>query len=510
METLIPRELPESYKTKGFDKVVLGVSTGIVFLFVIWGIWLPGSFEKTINRILSFFTTNFDWSYLLIANGFVLFCLWLAFSRFGKIKLGKPEDKPEYTLLEYWAMLFSVGMGIGVLFWGVAEPLYHYFSPPYGIPKSPDSALLGMRYAFFHWGIHPWAIYSVTALPVAYFSYKYDLPCLISTVLYPLFKEKIWGTIGKVIDSLAIFATIGGVVTSIGLGALQISRGLNFAFKIPISDYLLLAIIVASTFLFILSAVRGVKGGIRIFSEASFWIGVALMVWLFVLGPARFILQMLVQAFGEYIQNFIPMSFFTDPIRRSGWPGRWTVFYWAWWIAWAPFVGPFFAKISKGRTIREFILSTLIFPTFFDILWFAVFGGTGLYLEIFKNTGIAATVQKDVATSLFFVLKQYPLYLFWAIAAVIAACSFYVNSADAAVFTAGMLSEKGTLEPSNVSKYIWGILSGGAAAVMVIRGGLSGLQTASIVAAFPFMIIMVLMCVSFAKVLMAEEKKDGT
>ena len=297
------------------------------------------------------------------------------------------------------------------------------------------------------------------------------------------------------------------MITSIGLGALQISSGLKEVFAVSADKNVQLLIIVLSTLLFTYSAIRGVSRGIKIFSEASFYIGIALMVFLFVFGPAGFILKLFVQSVGSYVQNIISMSFWTDALRGTGWVGSWTVFYWAWWMAWAPFVGPFFAKISKGRTIREFMVGVLFFPTIFDMIWFGVFGGSGLYFEIFRHAGLAAAVRQDVASSIFLLLKHYPLFALTSIATVIAAASFYINSADAAVFTAGMLSEKGNLEPSQTTKVIWGVVSGLAAAVLLYTGGLTGLQTASIVAAFPFMLIMVAMCVSLVKLLNSEREK---
>jgi len=298
--------------------------------------------------------------------------------------------------------------------------------------------------------------------------------------------------------------TLGGTATSIGLGALQINSGLNFLFGIPSDKVVQLIIVIISTIAFTYSAVRGIKGGIRYFSEASFYIGILLMVYIFILGPARFILDIFTDSVGSYLQNVIRMSFWTDPVKRSGWPGSWTVFYWAWWIAWAPFVGPFFARISRGRTIREFVFGVLIFPTIFDLIWFAVFGGSGLYFEIFGGGGLADAVKKDVATSVFLLLKHYPLFFLTSLATVITAASFYINSADAATFTAGMLSCNGNLEPSTRIKILWGIISGAVAGILLLGGGLEGLQTASIVAAFPFMWIMVVMCVSFVKVLNRE------
>jgi choline/carnitine/betaine transport len=506
-EGLIPDKLPEEILEKKTDYTIVIISCIMLVPFILWGIVSPSGFNEAMNTALNFFTTNFDWSYLLIATGFVVFLLLVAFGKFGKLKLGKADDKPEYSTLSWYAMLFSVGMGIGVLFWGVAEPLYHYLSPPYGAAASAESAEIAMRYSFFHWGIHPWTMFAVVALPMAYFAFRHNMPCSISATFYPLLKEKTWGIIGKIIDAFAIFATIGGVVTSIGLGALQINSGLNFVFDIPSNNTVQLIIIILATIIFTYSALRGVSKGIKIFSEASFYIGIALMLFLLLFGPAGFLLDTFCQSFGAYIQNIIPMSFWTDFIGQSGWGGGWTIFYWAWWIAWAPFVGTFFAKISKGRTIKEFIVGCIFFPTIFDCIWFSIFGGSGLYQEIFKHAGIGALVQQDVSTAVFLLLKQYPLFTLTAILTVIAAASFFINSADAAVFTAGMLTQKGTLEPNKKIKVFWGAICGLAAAVLLFSGGLGALQTASIVAAFPFMIIMVIMCVSLVKLLKRDMKE---
>lgn len=505
---LLPHRLPEEIKKGSLNWTVFSISLAATGLLVLWGLVAPKHFGQAVNKALNFFINYFDWSYLLIVSAFVIFCIWIAVSPLGNLKLGKPDDIPDYSLRSWLAMLFTVGMGIGVYFWGVAEPLYHYTSPPFGSPNSPEAVEIAMRYAFFHWGIHAWAIFAIVGLPIGYFSFKYGLPCTISAALYPLLKEKTWGIAGKIIDALAIFATLGGIATSTGLAALQINSGLNFLFGIPTTKVIQVIVVIISTLIFTLLAVKGIERGIKVFSEMSFYAMLFLLIFILVFGPFKFILQLFTDSIGAYLQNIIRMSFWTDPVKRSGWPGSWTVFYWAWWIAWAPFVGPFFARISKGRTIREFIIGVLLFPTLFDLIWFSIFGGSGLYFEIFNGGNIAEMVKKDVATSIFLVLKHYPLFSLMAVFVIMAAAASFIDSADAATFTAAMLSSNGNTEPSKRLKGLWGILCGAIAAILIFSGGLKALQTASIVAAFPFMLVMVAMCFAFVKFLFVERIEE--
>jgi glycine betaine transporter len=486
--------------------VVFYISVVIVLLFVLWGALLPESLADTASAALTFTTQNFGWFYLFAAFGFLLFAIYLAFSKFGSIRLGLDDDEPEYSNLSWFAMLFSAGMGIGLVFWGVAEPVYHYLAPPSGMAASPEAARLAMRYSFFHWGLHPWAIYAITALSLAYFQYRKGYRGLISSTFYPLLGERVNGPIGKAIDTLAIIATIFGVATSLGLGTLQINGGLTHLFGIPNTTVIQVIIIGIVTVLYMISATTGLDRGIRILSNVNLFIAFGLLLFTLVVGPTAFLFDAFTVTLGGYIQNLVSMSLRLSPFSQNPWVGSWTLFYWAWWIAWAPFVGMFIARISKGRTIKEFIIGVLLVPTIFSFMWFSVFGGTALHMEMFQGLGIAEAVQADVTSALFITLESLPLGSILAALATLLIITFFVTSADSATFVLGMLSSEGKLNPTNKVKITWGVLQSSIAIVLIISGGLAGLQTASIVTALPFALIMGLMCVSIYKALSEEAR----
>lgn len=490
-----------------FSIFVFYLAVGLILVFVLWGIISPEHLAASADQAFAFTINGFGWFYLLAAFGFLIFSLYLAFSKYGNIRLGKDDERPEYSNLTWFAMLFSAGMGIGLIFWGVAEPLFHYMEPPMGLKgETVKSAQMAMRYAFFHWGLHPWAIYSVIALSLAYFQFRKGFPGLISSTFYPLLGERVNGLTGKMIDILAIIATVFGVATSLGLGTLQINGGINEVFGIPVEIRTQLLIIVIVTLLYMTSALTGINRGIKTLSNINITIAVFLLVFVLLLGPTVFILDTFTLTLGGYLQYIIEMSLSLTPFSRRTWIGNWTLFYWAWWIAWAPFVGTFIARISKGRTIKEFVLGVLLVPGLFSCIWFAVFGGTALHLEMFQGVNLAAAVQTDVTSALFLTLNQLPLSMLVSILAIVLIITFFITSADSATFVLGMLSLKGTLNPSNRIKLVWGVLQSSIAAVLLLSGGLDGLKTASIVTALPFAVIMVLMCVSLRKALEAESQ----
>jgi len=463
--------------------------------------------DRILQAALSFITTNLGWLFLFTVMGFVFICFFLAFSRYGTIKLGQPEDKPEYSNLSWFAMLFSAGMGIGLVFWSIAEPLSHFSNPPLGEPFSQETILVAMRYTFFHWGIHPWAIYGIVGLSLAYFSYRKQLPMLISSTFAPILGKGIYGSGGKILDGLAVFATIFGVATSLGLGTMQISSGLSYLFGIPASVTVQVAIIVIITFLFTLSAVAGISKGIKLLSNINLALASMLLLIVFVFGPAGFILELIPRTVGQYLQYFLAMSLNTDPAVRPGWVGSWTVFYWAWWIAWAPFVGGFIARISKGRTIREFVLGVLIAPVMLSFLWMGVFGGAALHLAGVLGQDMVLNVLGDISSGLFVLLRYYPLTSLISGLALILITIFFITSADSATFVVGMLMSRGNLEPKNITKIYLGGIQGGIAIVLLLTGGLTALQAASIIAAFPFMLIMVCMTYALLKEIRNAERR---
>ncbi|TGB05064.1 glycine betaine uptake BCCT transporter [Halobacillus salinus] len=499
---------------------VFYISVVVAFLFIIWGVLpqdLVGSanLSNVTSQIQGFLTEKFGWFYLLSATGFLIFAIYLIFSKYGKLKLGKPDDEPEYPYITWFAMLFSAGMGIGLVFWGAAEPLSHFHTPPIpGMePTSEEAAQASMKYSFFHWGLHPWAIYAVLALALAYFKFRKDAPGVISAALTPVLgEERVKGPIGTLVDFIAVFATIFGVATSLGLGALQISSGL--AFTIPgLNDTftLQLIIIIVVTVLFMISAMTGLNKGIKYLSNTNIVLALLLMFFLLFAGPTNFIMDFFTTSFGSYLRDLPYMSFRMTPFAEdSNWVQGWTIFYWAWWISWAPFVGTFIARVSKGRTIREFILGVLLVPTIFGALWFSVFGGTTIFLEYFQGININQDMS-DLGTevALFSMLEHIPLGGIMSFIGLLLISTFFVTSADSATFVLGMQTTNGSLNPKNQVKFVWGIIQAGAAAVLLWQGGLQALQTAAIIAAFPFTFIMILICFSLYKQFNEDAKEVG-
>ncbi|WP_188067371.1 glycine betaine uptake BCCT transporter [Brevibacillus brevis] len=483
------------------------ISLVIVFVIVLFGAISPELFAAAASQVLKVTTTNFGWFYLIVTFGFLIFCIFLAFSRYGQIPLGSDDDEPEYSLPTWFAMLFSAGMGIGLVFWGVAEPVSHYFAPPAGVTgQTTEAAQTALRYAFFHWGLHPWGIYALIALTLAYFQFRKGAKGLISSTFGPLFGERIHGPLGKGIDILAVIATAFGVATSLGLGTLQINGGLSHLFGLPSSTTVQIVIISLITVLFLLSATTGLDRGIKYLSNTNLIFALLLLLLTLVLGPTSFIFDAFTSTLGSYLNNLISMSLRLTPFTQGTWVANWTLFYWSWWIAWAPFVGMFIARVSKGRTIKEFVICVMLVPSLLSFIWFSVFGGTALHLEIFDQAPIGAAVQSDISTALFLALEQLPMGYILAVVAILLIITFFITSADSAIFVLGMLSSDGNLDPSNRVKITWGVLQSAIAIVLLLSGGLEGLQTASIVAALPFTVIMVLMCFSLVMALQEEDR----
>lgn len=483
------------------------ISLFIVLVIVLFGVFSPDLFAKVATRVLEMTTTNFGWFYLMVTFGFLIFCIFLAFSKYGQIPLGQDDDEPEYSLPTWFAMLFSAGMGIGLVFWGVAEPVSHYFAPPAGVTgQTTEAAQTAMRYAFFHWGLHPWGIYAVIALSLAYFQFRKGSKGLISSTFAPLLGERTNGPIGKAIDILAVIATAFGVATSLGLGTLQINGGLSHLFGLPSNTTVQIGIIAIITVLYLLSSTTGLDRGIKYLSNTNLVLALALLLLTLVMGPTSFLFDTFTSTLGSYLNSLVSMSLRLTPFTHGNWVANWTLFYWAWWIAWAPFVGSFIARVSKGRTIKEFVICVMLVPSLLSFIWFSVFGGTALHLEIFDQAPIGEAVQNDISTALFLVLEQLPLGTILALVAIFLIITFFITSADSATFVLGMLSSEGKLDPSNRVKITWGILQSTIAVVLLLSGGLEGLQTASIVAALPFAVIMVLMCFSLLSALREEER----
>jgi glycine betaine transporter len=454
--------------------------------------------------------THFGWLYLLATSGFVLFTLGVALSHFGNIRLGADNEPPEFSFSSWLAMIFSGGMGVGLVFWGVAEPMTHFDAPPLGIgtPRTVEAAQTGMRYAFFHWGLHQWANFTLVGLAIAYVRFRHNSHGLISETFRPLLGRRVDQGWGKAIDTLAVLSTIFGVATTLGLGALQINSGLAKLTATPYGITPQLLIIAGLGLLFTLSAMTPLNRGIRYLSNANMALAAGLLLFVLILGPTSFIFSELTQTAGEYLGNIVSMSLVTSPYSSDHWVQDWTLFYWAWGLSWAPFVGSFIARISRGRTIREFVLGVMIVPVLLSMLWFATFGGSAIYFDLFADAGIADAVAQEMPAGLYALLDQLPGGQYAAIGAVLLVSMFVVTSADSATFVLGMFTSKGILNPTRFVRILWGALQLLMASALLLSGGLLGLRTVSIVAAFPFMLLMVLMALSLYRDLSLEWRRQ--
>ncbi len=487
--------------TRGSE--VFYISIIVTMAIVVWGITMPENFSEVANTLFEFLTTNLGWFYLITMSGFVIFCLWAAFGQHGSIKLGKPDENPEFSTLSWFAMLFSAGMGVGLVFWGIAEPLNHFVNPLNMAGGTEQAADFALRISFFHWGLHPWAGYGVLALCLAYMQFRHNKPGQISSIFIPLIGEKkARGTPGKVIDILAIFATVAGVATSLGLATLQLTSGLNFLFGVPETNFVRLIVIGVVTVLFMISAVTGIDRGIKYLSNANISLAAIIMVLTLIVGPTLLIINNFTNTLGTYLSSLVRDSF---RVGQDDWYGAWTIFYWAWWIAWAPFVATFIARISRGRTIKEFIGGVLFAPTLASFAWFAILGTTGINM----GPEIAEGAMAPAETALFEIMQHYSLGGLISIIAVVLLTTFFITSADSATFVLGMMSDKGNINPTTQRKVTWGFIQSGLAIALMLSGGLDMLQTGSIVAAFPFAVIMIMAMVSMAKSLRAEVKTDN-
>ncbi|MBN1615057.1 MAG: BCCT family transporter [Deltaproteobacteria bacterium] len=490
--------------------VVFYSSVLIIAGFVILTATYPQAVEQTAQRILDATATNFGWMYLLGTSGFVLFAFSLALSKYGGIRLGPKAEPPEFSFGSWLAMIFSAGMGVGLVFWGVAEPMMHFNDPPLGIgvARTAEAAQLGMRYAFFHWGFHQWANFAVVGLAIAYVRFRHNSHGLISETFRPLLGRGVDRVWGKAIDTLAVISTIFGVATTLGLGALQINSGLArfdlVAYDVT-SQFMIMAVLGS---LFIVSAMTPLDKGIRYLSDANLLLAAALLLFVLVMGPTAFIFGELTQTLGEYLGNVVEMSLVTTPYSSEHWVEQWTIFYWAWGLSWAPFVGSFIARISRGRTIREFVLGVMIMPVALSMLWFSAFGGSAIHFELFDKVGIADAVALEVPAGLYVLLDQLPWGNVAAITAIVLVCMFVITSADSATFVLGMFTSKGVLNPTRLVRILWGSLQLLMAGVLLLSGGLYGLRTVSIIAAFPFMLLMVLMAFSLHRDLKLEVRRQ--
>lgn len=471
--------------------LVIFISTTLIF---------PKGAEEFFNTILSSITKNAGWFLISVANIFVGAALFFAFGRYGNLKIGGAEAQPEFTKAAWYAMLLSAGMGIGLLFWSVAEPISHLNapSPMFGdlVAGSPEAAQAAMATTFFHWGIHPWAIYSIVGLGLAFFAFNRGLPLTIRSVFYPIIGNKIYGFWGNVIDVLSVLATLTGLATSLGLGVAQINAGLDHLFGIAISVPIQLGLIIGITVLATISVVLGLDGGVKRLSEINMALAGVFLVFILCVGPTVYIMSGFTQNIGFYISNFVQMSLWTETFRNTNWQGSWTIFYWAWWISWSPFVGMFIARISKGRTVREFILGVMVFPSLLSFFWMSVFGGTAIFMETNGLSNIVSAIKEDASIALFAMLDSLPLSSILSVVGIILVTVFFVTSSDSGSLVVDHLTSGGKLDSPVPQRIFWAAMEGIVAITLLVGGGLTALQTASIITGLPFAIILLLMIYS--------------
>jgi glycine betaine transporter len=473
-----------------------------VIPFVLWGAVDPESLGSAAGAARSFLVDRFGWFYLLTATTLLIAAIAIAASPFGRIRLGRDDEQPQYSTLAWFAMLFSAGMGIGLVFWGVAEPVSHLVEPLNAEPGSAEAARDALRYSFFHWGLHPWAIYAVLALALAFSRYRKGAKATISGALRPVLGDRVDGWLGTTVDVTAVVATVFGVATSLGLGAAQINGGLAALTSVSISSGVQLAIIAVVTVLFLASALSGIDRGIKWLSTANVLLGVGLLLFVLVVGPTGRLMGAFTTTLGSYVTELPRMSLQAGPFDddRNAWINGWTVFYWAWWISWSPFVASFIARVSRGRTVREFVIGVLAAPTLVSGVWFSVFGGAGVLAQR-DGTPLA---EGTTESQLFALLDTFPLGTVAGIAAMLLIVSFFITSADSATFVLGSLTTKEGRDPARPLTWVWGLLIAASAAVLLVSGGLDGLQTASIVAALPFAVVLLVALVALIKGLSQE------
>ena len=487
---------------------VFFTSAIIIIIIITLTLMFKEGAEQVFTTTQNFVANKAGWFFILSVNVFLIFMIYLAFSKFGHLRIGGQNAKPEFKTLSWFAMLFSAGMGIGLLFWSISEPVYHFLSPPMAKGGTAEAAREAMRFTFLHWGFHAWAVYALVGLSLAYFTYSQGLPLTIRSIFYPYLGDRIYGKIGDAIDIFAVLATLFGLATSLGMGVQQIAAGLKHLFDIDNGVQTQVMLIAGITLIATISVVLGVDKGVRVLSEWNMRVAVLFLVIVVLLGPTIFIFESFIQNTGNYLSSFLEVATWTESYTGGNWQNAWTIFYWGWWIAWSPFVGMFIARISKGRTVREFILGVLLVPSLVTFFWISAFGSTAINKIILGDNTIANAVNDNIATALFVFLEDYPFAFILNIIAIILIAGFFITSSDSGSLVVDNLTSGGKIDAPVGQRIFWALAEGGVAAVLLIGGGLQALQTATIVTGLPFAIILIVMCFSLYKGLSEDLKKQ--
>ena len=483
------------------NRRVFSVSALLILGFIILGSAFSDTAGAVFNGAQTWLAGTFGWAMIILVNLLLIAVVYLAFGRFGDIRLGRMNETPQYDLFSWIAMLFSAGIGIGLIYWGAAEPLYHYFAPPMGEAETVEAAKQAMTISFLHWGFHAWAIYAIVALSLAYFHFRKGLPLTIRSALYPLLGDRIFGFWGDVVDILAVFGTMFGIVTSLGLGAMQINSGLGTVFGIPQSATVQIVVIAVITAMATLSVVAGLDGGIKRLSNINILLSIVFLAFMVAVGPTLFIFDTFVQSYGAYVVDLVSWGTWSEAWSGGTWQNSWTIFYWAWWVSWAPFVGVFVARISRGRTIREFLLGVMLIPASIMFFWFCAFGGTALSISLGGDPSLVEATKNSYGDAMFALLDYFPASELTSGFAIVLIVMWFVTSSDSGSFVIDMLTAGGDPNPPKVQRIFWAVSEGCVASVLLLAGGLSALQAAAVIAGFPFAVVVLMILIGLIRAL---------
>ena len=484
--------------------IVFGSSALFILSFVLLSLIHPDELQNVFQEIETEIAAKAGWFLVFAVNVFLLFIIRILLSRFGGIRLGGNRAKPDFSYWGWYSMLFSAGMGIGLLFWSVAEPISHFVHPPFGTARTVEAARHAQGLTLLHWGIHAWGIYALVGLALSFFAYNKGLPLSLRSIFYPLVGERIYGSFGNMVDIIATISTLFGVATSLGLGAQQINAGLSYVFALPDTTRTQTFLIGLITAMATLSVVLGLNRGIQRLSQINLGLALILLLLIFSIGPTLHLLDALVQNVGLYTTHIVTYGTWTEAYTQTDWQNNWTIFYWGWWIAWSPFVGTFIARISRGRTIKEFLVSVLLIPTVVTMIWITVFGNSALWVETAQTGAIAKSVQDNVAVSLFVLLEQFPWSALTGALGILVIVIFFVTSSDSASFVIDMITAGGHSNPPVKQRVFWAITEGMVASVLLLGGGLVAFRIAAVSTGLPFAIVLLIACVGLWRGLQEE------
>lgn len=494
---------------KGMNRKMSIISILLILISVFFTGYFPKKSESFLQNIREFLNPFLEWYYVLLVAFLLFFMIWLGMGRYRNVRLGSDAEQPEFTFFSWVSMLFAAGTGVGILFWSVAQPIMQFQNNPFtNSNMDPEAAIVGLSLSYFHWGLNGWAIFSFIAITMAYFAYRHNYPLTIRSALYPILGRRVDGVLGDVVDILAVFGTIFGIATTLGLGVEQMNAGLSHVLGVKSSISFQLIVMAVIMLIATISVVSGVSKGVKLLSEGNFWLSIFVLAFLLVYGPTQYLIGVTIEATGHYVQNIIRLTFHTNVTRDSDWQTVWTVFFWGWWIAWSPFVGMFIARISRGRTFGEFVAGVLLTPTLITIIWIGLFGGTALYEQLFTGKDVVAAVNSDVSSALFIMLENMEVGFMseiMSILMIVLIATYLITSANAGTLVITTILASGSISPPSGHRALWGVIMTLLTGVLIVAGGLQTLQAAVITAALPFSVVMIVMIAGLLKSLSLED-----